>query len=73
MVFGGIVDALEDKSILISGSTGFLAKIFVEKVLRIQPKVKRLYLLVRASDTKSADKRLQNEVPRFESHRCQHG
>ncbi|XP_020582760.1 alcohol-forming fatty acyl-CoA reductase-like [Phalaenopsis equestris] len=62
MELGGMVDALIDKSILITGSTGFLAKIFVEKVLRVQPKVKRLYLLVRASDAKSAQERLQNEV-----------
>ncbi|KAI0502618.1 hypothetical protein KFK09_017573 [Dendrobium nobile] len=70
MEFGGIVDALEDKSILITGSTGFLAKLFVEKVLRVQPKVKRLYLLVRASDTKSAEKRLQNEVIEKELFDC---
>ncbi|KAF5205360.1 Fatty acyl-coa reductase [Thalictrum thalictroides] len=58
----GIVDSLENKSIFVTGSTGFLAKLFVEKVLRVQPNVKKLYLLIRASDTKSATERLHDEV-----------
>ncbi|CAA6660696.1 unnamed protein product [Spirodela intermedia] len=53
---------LKDKSILVTGSTGFLAKIFVEKVLRVQPNVKKLFLLVRAPDAKSASHRLHDEV-----------
>jgi fatty acyl-CoA reductase len=36
--------------------------VFVEKVLRVQPNLKKLYLLVRAADAKSATYRLQNEV-----------
>ncbi|URE25888.1 fatty acyl-CoA reductase [Musa troglodytarum] len=57
-----IVEFLKDKSILITGSTGFLAKIFVEKVLRVQPEVKRLFLLVRAADAASANQRVQTEI-----------
>ncbi|XP_031504904.1 putative fatty acyl-CoA reductase 7 [Nymphaea colorata] len=57
-----IAQSLENKSIFITGSTGFLAKIFVEKILRVQPQVKRLYLLVRASDAKSAKHRLDAQV-----------
>ncbi|XP_078434417.1 alcohol-forming fatty acyl-CoA reductase-like [Wolffia australiana] len=57
-----VISFLEDKSILITGSTGFLAKMFVEKVLRLQPKLKKLLLLVRASDRKSATHRLHTEV-----------
>jgi len=34
----------------------------VERILRLQPNVKRLYLLVRASDKKSAEQRLHREV-----------
>ncbi|OVA03592.1 Male sterility [Macleaya cordata] len=59
---GSIVESLENKSILVTGSTGFLAKIFVEKVLRVQPNVKRFYLLLRATDAASATHRLHNEV-----------
>ncbi|KAK4763252.1 hypothetical protein SAY86_009020 [Trapa natans] len=62
MEFGSIVTFLEDKTILVTGATGFLAKIFVEKVLRVQPKVKKLYLLLRAWDAHAAVLRFQNEV-----------
>nr|AFK33782.1 unknown [Medicago truncatula] len=59
---GSILNFLEGKTILVIGATGFLAKIFLEKVLRVQPNVKKLFLLLRASDDKSAASRLQNEI-----------
>ncbi|KAH0470833.1 hypothetical protein IEQ34_000556 [Dendrobium chrysotoxum] len=74
MEIGSIVEYLKDKSIFVTGSTGFLAKsiisqtispinmFFVDKVLRVQPNVKKLFLLVRAGDAKLATKRMQNEV-----------
>jgi fatty acyl-CoA reductase len=34
----------------------------VEKILRIQPDVKKIFLLVRAADTSSAEQRVLNEV-----------
>ncbi|OAY38186.1 probable fatty acyl-CoA reductase 4 [Manihot esculenta] len=57
-----IVGFLENKTILVTGATGYLAKVFVEKILRVQPKVKKLYLLLRASDANSAIERLNKEV-----------
>ncbi|PSR86500.1 Alcohol-forming fatty acyl-CoA reductase [Actinidia chinensis var. chinensis] len=62
MELGSIIQFLENKTILVTGATGFLAKIYVEKVLRVQPNVKKLYLLLRAKDAKSASQRLHNEV-----------
>ncbi|XAR59675.1 Alcohol-forming fatty acyl-CoA reductase [Bertholletia excelsa] len=62
MELGSVIQFLENKTILVTGATGFLAKIFVEKILRTQPNVKKLYLLVRAADSKSASGRVQNEV-----------
>ncbi|KAF5447527.1 hypothetical protein F2P56_033078 [Juglans regia] len=62
MELGSIVQLLEDKAILVTGATGFLAKIFVEKILRVQPNVKKLYLLLRAADDKSATQRLHDEM-----------
>ncbi|KAI7731419.1 hypothetical protein M8C21_007789 [Ambrosia artemisiifolia] len=62
MELGSIVDFLDNKVMLITGATGFLAKIFVEKILRVQPNVKKLYLLIRASDGKSALQRFNNEA-----------
>ncbi|CAF1774110.1 unnamed protein product [Brassica oleracea var. botrytis] len=51
------VKFLENKTLLVTGASGFLAKVFVERVLSLQPNVKRLYLLVRASGKKSAEQR----------------
>ncbi|XP_027346886.1 fatty acyl-CoA reductase 3-like [Abrus precatorius] len=62
MEFGSILHFLQDKTILVTGATGFLAKILLEKILRVQPNVKKLYLLLRAADAKSATHRLHNEI-----------
>ncbi|XP_050212535.1 fatty acyl-CoA reductase 3-like [Mercurialis annua] len=62
MEFGSILQFIENKNILVIGATGFLAKIFIEKILRVQPNVNKLYLLLRAADAKSASQRLQNEL-----------
>ncbi|KAG7603089.1 Fatty acyl-CoA reductase 1 [Arabidopsis thaliana] len=56
------VQFLGNKTILITGAPGFLAKVLVEKILRLQPNVKKIYLLLRASDEKSAMQRLRSEV-----------
>ncbi|PWA27324.1 alcohol-forming fatty acyl-CoA reductase [Artemisia annua] len=62
MELGSILDFLDNKTILVTGATGFLAKIFVEKILRVQPNVNKLYLLVRATDAKSALQRFNTEA-----------
>ncbi|XP_021729655.1 alcohol-forming fatty acyl-CoA reductase-like [Chenopodium quinoa] len=62
MDFGNTIEFLGNKTILVTGATGFIAKILVEKILRIQPDVKKLYLLVRARDAQTADARLQDEI-----------
>ncbi|KAK6926604.1 Fatty acyl-coenzyme A reductase, NAD-binding domain [Dillenia turbinata] len=62
MELGSIVQFLDNKTILVTGATGFLAKILAEKILRTQPNIKKLFLLLRAGDAKSAAQRLQNEV-----------
>lgn len=47
--------------------------VFVEKVLREQPNVRKLFLLVRATDTKTAARRLQKEVStHLHSCECDH-
>ncbi|KAG0487991.1 hypothetical protein HPP92_006802 [Vanilla planifolia] len=62
MEIATIVEFLRDKTIFITGSTGFLGKIFMEKVLRIQPNVKKLHLLIRAKDAEDAERRMLIEV-----------
>ncbi|PWZ26147.1 Fatty acyl-CoA reductase 1 [Zea mays] len=57
-----IVEYFKGKCILVTGSTGFLGKILVEKILRVQPDVRKIYLLVRAVDEPSAKQRVQQEV-----------
>ncbi|GJN04257.1 hypothetical protein PR202_ga21789 [Eleusine coracana subsp. coracana] len=54
-----IIEYFRGKSILITGSTGFLGKILVEKILRVQPDVNKIYLLVRGIDAKQ---RVDEEV-----------
>ncbi|KAH0731894.1 hypothetical protein KY289_003082 [Solanum tuberosum] len=54
---------LEGKTIFITGgATGYLSKILTEKILRVQPNVKKMYLLIRAPDSNSAKQRFNNEV-----------
>ncbi|KAI3871802.1 hypothetical protein MKX03_019539 [Papaver bracteatum] len=62
MELNSVVKSLENQCILVTGATGFLAKLFVEKLLRIQPNVKQLFLLVRAPNSESASQRINNEV-----------
>lgn len=58
----GIVDFLKDKNLLITGATGFLAKVLIEKILRMQPDVGKLFLIIRANESTHALKRLNDEV-----------
>ncbi|XP_050368626.1 fatty acyl-CoA reductase 3-like isoform X2 [Argentina anserina] len=62
MESASVLRYLEGKTILVTGGTGFLGMVFLEKILRVQPDVKKIYLLLRSSDTKSATKRMNNEI-----------
>ncbi|KAM6595190.1 hypothetical protein CsatA_005714 [Cannabis sativa] len=62
MELGGLVEYLENKTILITGGAGFVAKMFVEKILRTQPNVKKLYVLLRPSQCNSPPQRFQTQV-----------
>lgn len=75
MEFNSVVESLENQSILVTGATGFLAKLFVEKLLRVQPNVKQLFLLVRAPNSASAARRFNNEASGevFKVLRAKHG
>src|SRR5256884_1134263 len=57
-----IVEALKGKTILVTGSTGFLGKSIVEKCLRSIPDVARINLAVRSSARRPAAERLEREV-----------
>eukprot|EP00253_Pinus_taeda_P000855 PITA_00855 len=58
----GIVEFLKGKKFLITGATGFLAKVLIEKILRTQPEVGKIFLVIKANDYESALQRLKKEV-----------
>ncbi len=57
-----IAEALKGKTILVTGSTGFLGKSIVEKCLRAIPDVARINLAIRSSARRPASERLEREV-----------
>ncbi|KAL4297570.1 hypothetical protein GQ457_12G027480 [Hibiscus cannabinus] len=59
MEFDPIVKFLQGKTILVTGATGFMSKVFVEKILRLQPWG---FQYLRAQDEESALQRLNDEV-----------
>nr|CAI5821299.1 unnamed protein product [Callosobruchus analis] len=60
-----IQEFYKDANIFITGSTGFLGQILVEKLLRSCKDVSTLYLLVRNKKGKNIHTRLRNECPKF--------
>src|SRR6266516_2281154 len=57
-----IAEALKGKTILVTGSTGFLGKSIVEKCLRSVPEIARIHLAIRSSARRPAFERLEREV-----------
>lgn len=47
-----------NKSILVTGSTGFIGKVLIEKLLHSCPEIKTIYLLIRSAQGKSPQTRL---------------
>ncbi|CAN6285566.1 unnamed protein product [Urochloa humidicola] len=66
----GIAEFLGAKNFLITGGTGFLAKVLIEKILRTNPEVGQIYVLIKAKDSDTALRRLQNEVVDTELFKC---
>ncbi|KAH9310667.1 hypothetical protein KI387_025702 [Taxus chinensis] len=66
----GIVDFLKGKHFLVTGATGFLAKVVIEKILRAQPQVGKLFLVIKANDSEAALHRLKKEIICSELFRC---
>ncbi|KAF9351795.1 cyclin-dependent kinase inhibitor far1 [Mortierella sp. AD094] len=48
--------------IFITGGTGFIGKVVLEKILRSLPQVKKIYLLIRASEKNPLQSRLDKDV-----------
>ncbi|XP_061372165.1 fatty acyl-CoA reductase 2, chloroplastic-like [Gastrolobium bilobum] len=66
----GIVKFLRGTKFFITGATGFLAKVLIEKILRTEPDVGKMYLLIKAENKEAAIERLQSEIINTELFRC---
>ena len=56
--YSSISEFYSGKSVFVTGSTGFLGKVIVEKLLRSCKGIENVYLLVRPKRNKTADDRL---------------
>lgn len=66
----------KDKNVLVSGTTGFLGKVILEKMLRVLPQCKKLFVLIRAKKGENIVDRFKKQVivsPLFERLRRQLG
>lgn len=55
-----VKDFYRGRSIFITGSTGFMGKVLVEKLLRSCPGIKNIYLLIRPKKGQSVQQRLDD-------------
>ncbi|CAI0402455.1 unnamed protein product [Linum tenue] len=58
----GIDKFLSGKTWFITGATGFVGKVLVEKILRSIPDTRKIYLMIKAKDTQAALRRLKTEI-----------
>ena len=58
-----------NRSVLITGASGFVGKVLIEKLLRACPKIKRIFVLIRPKWNKQAEERLRDllETPLFDA------
>ena len=57
-----VLSALDGATLFLTGGTGFVGKVILEKLLRSVSNIGRIYLLVRPRKGSTADERLQAEV-----------
>ena len=67
---------LRDRTLVLTGATGFLAKVFLEKLLWEQPDVRKVFLVITPRAGKSAAARVREQIvdtPLFDRLRERHG
>ena len=62
MVLSDIPGFYRDRSIFITGATGFMGKVLVEKLLRCCPGIKFIYLLMRPKRGRDVRTRLEELI-----------
>ncbi|OVA18798.1 Male sterility [Macleaya cordata] len=66
----GIVRFLKGKQLLITGATGFLGKVLIEKILRTVPDVGKIYVMIKAKSKEAAVERLKSEIITTQLFKC---
>ncbi|KAF2897506.1 hypothetical protein ILUMI_08662 [Ignelater luminosus] len=68
MSSGSIKEFYAGRSIFITGATGFIGKVLIEKILRSCPKVDKIYALIRPKRGKTPEERLRalTNLPLFD-------
>jgi len=62
MEHSGIVEYYKGRSVFITGATGFMGKVLVEKLLRSCPGIEHLYLLMRPFKDQNVLNRLEELI-----------
>lgn len=55
----GVAEALAGQTLLLTGASGFMGKAMLEKLLRCCPRLKRIYVVIRARRGKEPRDRLR--------------
>lgn len=58
----GIKEFYEGKTIFLTGTTGFVGKVVLEKIIRSLPKFKKLFIMIRDKKNKSVRERFETEI-----------
>ena len=71
----GIKDFYRGKTIFITGCTGFVGKVVIEKIIRVLPDFKKLFVMIRSKKNMSLQERFDKQifaseifVPLFKKH-----
>jgi len=58
----GVIEFYEGQNIFVTGATGFLGKVLLEKLLRSCPDVGNIFVLVRPKKGKEPSERIRNII-----------
>ena len=56
----GVLESFKDKTFFITGCTGFIGKVLLEKIMRSIPEFRRIYVMVRPKKGLTLQKRLED-------------